>query len=181
MNEIASRYAAVADEFTTRVDGAAGKWSDPSPCEGWDARAVVAHVVEVHRGTVAGLAGERPTPVGPDEDPVAAWRAARAAVEAALADPDQAAKVIRSPFGEQPFAQLVGRLVTTDLLVHTWDLARATGQDERLLPDMVEGAFSGLRPMDAMLRSGTAFGPKIDPAPDADVQTQFLNFVGRRV
>ena len=79
-----------------------------------------------------------------------------------------------------PAEQLIGRLIATDVLVHTWDLARAVGGDESLPTDIVEGAYSGLKPMDAMLRQPGVFGPKVEVPAGADVQTEFLGFVGRR-
>jgi uncharacterized protein (TIGR03086 family) len=80
-----------------------------------------------------------------------------------------------------PAEQMIGRLTCTDVLVHTWDLARAVGGDETLDADAVAGAFSGLKPMDAMIRMPGVFGPKVDAPSDADEQTEFLTFLGRTV
>ena len=57
-----------------------------------------------------------------------------AEIEAALTDPGRAEKVVSGMFGEQPFESLVSRLLCADTLIHTWDLARATGQPEALDP-----------------------------------------------
>jgi uncharacterized protein (TIGR03086 family) len=81
--------------------------------------------------------------------------------------------------GEMPVEMMVGRFLATDVLVHTWDLARAVGGDERIDAVACEQAHKGLLPMDAMLRGRGVFGDKVEPAADADVQEQFLNFVGR--
>ncbi|CAB4600988.1 unannotated protein [freshwater metagenome] len=80
-----------------------------------------------------------------------------------------------------PAEQILGRLVATDVLVHTWALARAVGGDETLPVDAVEGAYSGLKPMDAMIRQPGVFGPKVEPPAGADLQTEFLCFLGRQV
>jgi uncharacterized protein (TIGR03086 family) len=82
-------------------------------------------------------------------------------------------------FGEQPFESLVGRLLCTDTLIHTWDLARATGQDESLDPGAVAKAIEFLAPIDDAIRRPGGFGPKIDSPPDAGNQTRLLNFTGR--
>ena len=88
---------------------------------------------------------------------------------------------VPGPFGPMPAEQLIGRFVATDLLVHTWDLARAVGGDETLPTDVVENAYSGLKPMEAMMRRPGVFGPAV-PAPEgADLQTEFLCFLGRPV
>ena len=80
-----------------------------------------------------------------------------------------------------PLEQMVGRIMCSDVLVHTWDLARATGQDETLNAEAVEGTFSGLKPMDAMIRQPGIFGPKLESPEGADLQTQMLCFLGRAV
>jgi uncharacterized protein (TIGR03086 family) len=84
-------------------------------------------------------------------------------------------------FGEQTFESLVGRLLCTDTLVHSWDLARATGQDEQLDPAAVAASAELLTPIDEAIRRPGGFAPKIDPPGDADEQTQFLCFCGRAV
>jgi hypothetical protein len=67
-----------------------------------------------------------------------------------------------------------------DLLVHTWDLARAVRADERLDEDSVSRAYEALKPMDAMIRQPNVFGPKLEPPLGADLQTEFLYFLGSR-
>jgi uncharacterized protein (TIGR03086 family) len=80
-----------------------------------------------------------------------------------------------------PFEQVIARFICTDVLVHTWDLARAAGLDEKLNQDAVAHAFEGMKPMDANIRVPGFFGPKVEPPPGADLQTQFLSFLGRKV
>lgn len=81
-------------------------------------------------------------------------------------------------FREQPFSSLVG-LLCADTLIHTWDLARATGQDERLDAAAVADALGFLTPIDDAIRRPGGFGSKIEPPPGADEQTTFINFAGR--
>ena len=70
--------------------------------------------------------------------------------------------------------------MTMDVLVHTWDLARTIGADERLDEEFVRQAYEALKPMDAMIRQPRVFGPKLEPPAGADLQTEFLYFLGRR-
>lgn len=181
MSEVADRYHRVADGFSARVAGAAaGAWAAPSPCTDWTARDVVVHVVRTTWG-VRSLLGEAAGEVDPDGDLSAQWAEARGAVSSALADPLLAATVVHSGFGDQPFETLVSRLLCTDTLVHTWDLARASGQDERLDPAAVSAAIGFLAPIDEALRRPGGFGEKITPAPGADEQARLLGFCGRAV
>jgi uncharacterized protein (TIGR03086 family) len=182
MSEIAERYATIADGFEARLAGVASdQWASPSPCTDWTARDVVAHVIRTNRQVRCSLDGSEAEEVAADGDLAGQWQAARDAVAAALADPAQASATVGGMFGEQPFESLVGRLLCADTLVHTWDLARATGQDEKLDLGAVSRAGEFLTPIDEAIRRPGGFAPKIIPGPDADAQTSFLNFCGRAV
>lgn len=181
MTEVQDSYRQVASGFDAAVRAAApDKWEAQSPCEAWKARDVVAHVVEGHRGVIAAVRGGESKAVGAEEDPRRAWEDAYGAIDEITGDPDASAKEIEGPFGMMPAGQLIAQFVTMDLLVHTWDLARAVGADEHLPGDWVQHAYETLKPMDAMIRQPNVFGPKLDPPAGADLQTEFLYFLGRR-
>lgn len=179
MSQILDRYRVLADDFGARLNSVpAAAWSNQSPCEEWTVRDVVAHVIGVHRHFLSVLDGT-PEPSGDLDDVVPAWAAARSDVETALADPDRAGRAVETPFGAMPFEVFVGRVMSVDLLVHTWDVSRAAGLDERINADAVAHAYEGLKPMDAMLRSPGVFKDKVTPPAGADLQTEFLCFLGR--
>ncbi len=182
MSETADRYGRVAAGFTSRVAAVApGQWSSPTPCPNWTVRDLVAHVIGIQRGVVARLDGTESVGVDADGDLPAQWGAASRSVGEALGDEARASKIVGGMFGEQSFESLVGRMVCADLLTHTWDLARATGQDEALDPGAVSSAREFLAPLDEKMRAPGGFAAKIEPSPDADDQTRFLNFCGRTV
>jgi uncharacterized protein (TIGR03086 family) len=181
MTDVQSSYRQVSSDFDAVVrEVAPERWDAPSPCERWRARDVVGHVVAGHRGVIAAVRGGEPKPLGPDEDPKQAWEEASRAIDEIAGDPVSLAKEVDGPFGKMPAGEVIGRFVTMDLLVHTWDLARAVGGDERLNQDAVRAAYEALKPMDAMIRQPEVFGPKLEPPPGADLQTEFLAFLGRR-
>ena len=95
-------------------------------------------------------------------------------------DPEAAATEMDGPTGRMPAGEIIDRFVTMDVLVHTWDLARTVGADERLHEDSVRTAFDALKPMDEMIRMPNVFAAKIEPPAGADLQTEFLYFLGRR-
>jgi uncharacterized protein (TIGR03086 family) len=179
----AARHAAVTDGFTRRVVGVAeGRWDAPAPVEGWVARDVVRHLVTWFPGFLEGGTGIR-LPSGPsvDEDPVGAWLGQRDAVQSLLDDPASEARVLTNPhLGEVPLPQAVDRFYTGDVFLHTWDLARATGQDETLDEGMCRAMLEGMEPMDAILRSSGQYGPRVDVPPEAPVQDRLIGFIGRR-
>lgn len=181
MSEVADRYTRLADAFEARVEAAADeRWSDPSPCEGWSARDVVAHVVNSQRGLLSRFEGREIAPMADDEDPKEAWRTTYPAFKAAIADAENMQKLVPGPMGDMPAEFMVGRFLSTDVLVHTWDLARAVGGDERIDEEAAAQALKGLQPMDAMIRQPGIFGEKVEAPEGADVQTQLLCFLGRR-
>jgi uncharacterized protein (TIGR03086 family) len=184
MSEVRDRYVRIADGFGARLDGVGTQqWGDPTPCTEWDVGALVGHVIDAHGQVMASIGADSTgdsSGDAPVADAPARWQAATERVRAWLDDPERAgATVSGGPFGEQSFESLVGRLLCTDTLFHTWDLARATGQDEHLDPVGVTRAMEFLEPMDEAIRRPGAFGPKIDPSPGADDQTRLLNFGGR--
>jgi uncharacterized protein (TIGR03086 family) len=116
-----------------------------------------------------------------DDDPLGAWVAVQAAIGSALVDPTLAAEQIETPFGTQSLAETVDMIVTGEVFTHTWDLARATGQPETLDPDQLQRMLASIGAMpDEVLRADGMFGPRIDVPTNADDQTRFLAYVGRR-
>ena len=182
MDEIIERYERITGQFTDRVRGVpTGAWDSPSPCEGWTARDVVGHLVEWIPGFFGSQGVEFP-PVPPvSEDPVAAWDVVQATIGDALSDPAQASRQVETPFSTQSLAETVDMIVTGDVFTHTWDLARATGQDERLDPDQLRRQLAAMGDMpEEVMRAEGMFGARIDVPDDADDQTRFLAFAGRR-
>jgi uncharacterized protein (TIGR03086 family) len=182
MSDITERYERIANRFTDRVRGVpAGAWDNPSPCEGWTARDVVRHLTDWIRDFFSRQGVTFPDVASVDDDPVAAWEAVRTTIAAILADPALSAKPVATPFSTQSLAETVDMIVTGDVFTHTWDLARATGQDETLDPEQLQRMLAATGEMpDEMLRADGMFGPAIDVPADADDQTRFLAYVGRR-
>jgi uncharacterized protein (TIGR03086 family) len=169
----------VAGVFTDRVLGTLD-WSAPAPVAGWTARDVVEHLVTWLPGFPA--AGGVALPSGPPvaEDPVGAWRAHAAAVQALLDDPDGARRPFAHPVaGAGTLAEVIDTFYTADVFMHTWDLARATGQDDRLDAQFCAALLDGMEPIDELLRASGQFGPKVPVPDDADVQSRMLGFIGR--
>jgi uncharacterized protein (TIGR03086 family) len=172
----------VADGFGRRLAGVRDdQWAASTPCTDWDVRALVSHVIATHERVAATVTGSTPREPDPEGDLDAQWSEASASIAGALDDPDLASKTVGGMFGEQPFESLVGRLLCADTLFHTWDLARATGQDEHLDAEAVQNALEFLEPIDDAIRRPGGFAPKIDAPADASTQSRFLNFGGRAV
>jgi uncharacterized protein (TIGR03086 family) len=109
----------------------------------------------------------------------------RDAIQGALDNPEVAGRVEDcGPPGTMSLEHAVAMTCTPDVLIHTWDLARATGLDERLDPDEVHRLWEGMQTLppevDDAMRSSGQFGPRVAVADDADEQTLLLAFNGRK-
>jgi uncharacterized protein (TIGR03086 family) len=136
-------------------------------------------VIGVHRLISTMLDGGDVEAVPAGADLVSTWREASASMLGALRDRARATKIVVTPFGEMPFEDLASRVVCSDTLVHTWDLARSTGQDEQLDAAAVEFAWTWMEPAGERLRASGDFGPAVEPPPAANLQTRLLCFLGR--
>ena len=176
----AAEHRVIAGAFTDRVTSVSD-WDAPAPVEGWLARDVVRHLVTWFPEFLSSGSGVL-LPMGPsvDDDPVAAWQTQYVAVQAVLDDPARASTMLQnSHIGAMSLELAISRFYTADVFMHTWDLARSTGQDDRLDPVRCAQMYDGMQPMDDILRSSGQFGPRVLVPDDADAQTRLLGFIGR--
>ena len=179
----AERYRQVAATFTDRVRNVSDDaWSRPAPPDGWAARDVVSHLTEWFPAFLAAGTDIR-LPKGPPvtEDPVANWTTVSDGVQELLDDPATADKVLDHPVaGRHQLDQAIHNFFTSDVFMHTWDLSRATGQDETLDPEFAAELLAGMESLDEVLRASGQYGPKVEVPEDADVQTKLIAFIGRQ-
>ena len=173
MTELADTYRRRADAFEALIEGTAPeRWTSASPCDGWEARDVVAHVVDysAHVLREKGFAGP---PVFADFDtPLAAFRATRKSLEHILDDPTTPRKI----------ASFIHWALSFDLPQHGWDLAIATGQDATMDPDEVELLWGALNGDPANWEWQRANGWYRQPVPvdeEAPLQDRVLGLLGR--
>ncbi|MFS2292672.1 MAG: hypothetical protein FWJ90_08190 [Actinomadura sp.] len=101
-------------------------------------------------------------------------------MQAVLDDPRTAdRRLTNEHVGSLPLAEAIDRFYTADVFMHTWDVARATGQDDHLDPGFCAELLAGMEPMEEVLRSSGQYGTRVEVLADADVQTRLLGFIGR--
>lgn len=153
-------HLAVCRRFGEAVQSADGKWDRPTPCDAWDARGVLEHVIGFHDVLLLRPLGLKPE--RPRDNPRRRWELTYDALKAAL----HRERVLDVPLPH----------LTRDVLVHTWDLARAIGADDRLDPDWCTIFFEGL-PENS---SGSGmFAAPVAVDDDADIQSKLLARLGR--
>jgi len=111
-------------------------------------------------------------------NPLATWRAARADLTAVL-DARALARTVPSPTGLVPLGEFL-KSGAMEFLVHTWDLAQATGQAVELDAGLVRDALGPARLFAPMARLAGIIGPECSVADDADDLTRLLAIFGRR-
>ena len=176
----ADRHREVAGLFTERVRGARD-WDAPAPVPGWAARDVVRHLTEWFPSFLSAGAGiDLARGPSVDEDPVAAWQVHADAVQALLEDPETPDRKLTNPhLGSLPLDTAIDQFYTSDVFMHTWDLARATGQEDGLDQDFCARLLAGMEPMEEIIRSSGQYGPRVPVKEDADPRTRLLGFIGR--
>jgi uncharacterized protein (TIGR03086 family) len=178
--EIADRYRRLAGAFSERIANVAeDAWDRATPCEEWTVRDLVGHVVQ-SQGMFRGFVGRETPEVSVEADPLAAWATVSSLVQEDLDDPVRASETFEGFFGVQRFDEAVDRFLCTDLIVHSWDLARATGQDDRMDPADIRRVAAVAEGFGDAMRGAQAFGPALDAPAGADEQDRLLAYLGRR-
>jgi uncharacterized protein (TIGR03086 family) len=159
----------------------------PTPCRSWDVRALVNHVVHDVQQFAAMAGGGRFEQRDDDvigDDWGGAYRAAAASLLAAWRREGALDRMVQLPFGEVPASWQVGQQIT-DLAVHGWDVAKATGQPTGLDAEAgqlaLDWARENLKPQfRGDEASGHAFGPEVPVADDAPLYDRLAGFFGRQ-
>ncbi len=158
------RHLAVCRRFGDSVRAADGKWARRSPCDAWDARGVLEHVIGFHDVLLLRPLGLKPD--RPRDDPRLRWELTYGALEKAFES------------GQLDAIAVLPNLAR-DVLVHTWDLARPVGADDGLDARWCEHFYAAL-PTDplALSRSGM-FAAPVAVGEAADAQSKLLARLGR--
>lgn len=179
VNPTALAYQAALRPLSTLVEAVpAEAWDRPSPCPPWTAREVVAHLVDTQRDLLVGHGHD----LGPKPDlagPAAGLRQHADRVLALVSRDDVVDVTYDGFFGPTTVGATLQQFYIWDMLVHRWDIARATGGDELLSPDVLDRAEAGADSFgDALYLEGIC-GPAVPVPPAADRQTQLLGRLGR--
>ncbi len=180
-------HARAVGGFVERVRGIGDdQWDGPTPCTDWTVRDLVNHLagellwsVELGRGQTMADVGDRFEGDLLGEDPKATVEQA-AAASLSTFEGDHASEIDTSQ-GRMPVEHYLGQMFV-DALVHTWDLAVATGQDRSLDPEACAVAYqlsAGTREAIDGARQAGIFGAEVAVGEDANDQAKLLGLLGR--
>lgn len=165
----------------TTANVSADALATPSACDGWDLRALLNHVLGAGWMFTLANSGESVPEDDGDlvgDDHVAACVQLAQANVASWRGPDALQGERSFPFGTFP-APVALSINVGEIAVHAWDLARATGQDPTIDPEVAELllGFYGSLPLDEFRAHG-AFGPEVAVDPSAPAADRVLGLLG---
>jgi uncharacterized protein (TIGR03086 family) len=180
---LGEQHLAVCRRFGESVRAANGKWDRRSPCEAWDARGVLEHVIGFHDVLLLRPLGLKPD--RPRDDPQRRWELTYGRLEEAF-EPGRHLfeRVVDIPqLHDNPATRLDARAMmpnlTRDVLVHAWDLARAVGADDGLDPQWCEQFHAALPSNPSTLSVSGMFDVPVVLGDRADMQSKLLARLGR--
>lgn len=178
-------FQRASDGFVARAQQIrADQWTAATPCTEWDVRALVNHVTAEFLWVPEMLAGRTIADVADrldgdvlGDDPVQTVVAAQRAAVAAAQETGAMERTVHLSFGDMPGAFYI-RQMAIDSTIHSWDLARGTGGDDQLDPELVDYSYADLQKTAEDWRGAGAFGPERNAA-DGGAQARLLALTGR--
>ncbi len=178
-------YEGAQDYMIPIISGVqASQLTGTTPCTEWNVQQLIKHnilVAEMIQSILTGGAPVDAFAVGgdlPEEGARDAFVARTNQVLEVIKTPGMLEKVIPSPFGEMPAGNLL-MFPFGDILIHKWDLAKATGQDTAMDSSMADVCFQAIAPMMEGARQGGAFGAQVAVTIDASSRDKLLGLTGR--
>ena len=163
----------------------AAQLSTSTPCTEWTVQSLINHAlaVQVFGTSVFSKASPDMASMGnvdhalPSEGAEAAFKSITDTTLAALKRADLE-DTVETPFGAMPGGNFI-MIPITDMIIHSWDLAKATGQDSTIDNALAELGIQVLTPALAGGREGGFFGPEVIVPASASAQDRLLGLSGR--
>jgi uncharacterized protein (TIGR03086 family) len=180
-------YLRAVDEFDARVQVVRPLDLDKStPCSDWSVRDLLNHLVNEDKWVVPLLAGKTVAEVGDEfdgdllgDDAHLAWKRAAEEAKAAAQEPGAMERTTHLSFGDFSGGDYLDQM-TSDHVIHAWDLARGIGGDANLDQELMEYVYAWALPIEGVLKGSGSYGEKIEAPESADLQTKLLAVFGRK-
>ncbi|HEX7744420.1 MAG TPA: TIGR03086 family metal-binding protein [Micromonosporaceae bacterium] len=184
--DLLEAYRRSLAEFADRVAQIdRGEWNAPTPCQDWNLRTLVNHVVSEDRWTVPLLAGTTIDQVGDrfdgdvlGADPSTSAQEATAEADLAVSEAGALDRTVHLSSGDTAAREYVSQLLA-DHLVHAWDAAVAIESEPRLDARAVHEALAWFAGHEQSYRDAGLIGQRVQVGPDASEQDRLLAAFGR--
>src|SRR5690348_3404562 len=129
-------YARASDWTLAKAAGATADLDAPTPCDGWDVRTLMNHMLETQQYFVGAARGQDISPPGQEPPELLS--------DSPAADFLKARTLTLETFSENGVLEATGPalgIAFSDQLLHGWDLAKATGQDATMPEGLADAAY----------------------------------------
>jgi len=173
VDEPLNLYRRASSWSAEKVQGAATKLDAPTPCDQWNVRVLLSHMIQTQQ-FFSGSAQGKQVPLSPDppdlvgDDPVGNFEHAREDVIDVFSQPGVIEKTGPSL-----------SIAFSDMLIHGWDIARATGQDDRMPDGLAQAAYDAIHGRFTDEQRKGVFKPEVDTDASASAQEKLLAYTGR--
>jgi len=173
-DELLDRYRTASEWTLAKVVRAGAQLDAPTPCDEWDVRALLNHMLETQQYFVRRARGEEGAPLSdaPPEligdDPASAYERGR----------EETIRTFAAPGVVERTGPSLG-IAFSDTLLHGWDVARATGQDTTMPAGLAQAAYDTIHGAFTDEQRKGVFKPEIPVGPDASPQEKLLAYTGR--
>jgi len=172
-SDLLDLYARASDWTVGKVAGVRDL-DAATPCEEWQARDLLNHMLETQRYFVAAARGEDASPPGPTPPEVLSDDPKR--------DFERARADVIETFSQEGVVDKTGPalgIAFADMLLHGYDVASATGQDTTMPDGLAEAAYTTIHGRFTDEQRKGVFKPEIPVGDDASPQQRLLAYTGR--
>jgi uncharacterized protein (TIGR03086 family) len=168
-------YERASEWTTSKVAGATSKLDARTPCDAWDVRTLLNHMLDTQNYFLGSARGEEASPPAPSppellgDDP--------------LADFERGRSEMLSTYGAPGVIEKTGPslgIAFSDQLLHGWDLATATNQDSTMPEGLPEAAFEMIHGRFTDDQRKGVFKPEIVVPVDSSAEDKLLAYTGRK-
>ena len=186
MSDIAMLHRQALDA-TRRIVARVGEeqWSLGTPCEEWDVRGLVNHIVtgnfwagELAGGKTIAEVGDRLDGDVLGADPLRTYDKSADIAAEAFSKPGALEAPCAVSYGPVPGSVYAGHRFV-DVLIHGWDVATATGQDNAIDPELAAACLAVVEPEAQMLQASGMFGTPHSIPHGASPEAKLLAMLGR--
>jgi uncharacterized protein (TIGR03086 family) len=163
-----------AGDWTAELVTNANDLSAATPCDEWSVRDLLNHMIDTQNYFAGSARGADVAPPGPNPPELLSSDPA--------ADVDRARRDVVEAFGQEGVVDKTGPalgIAFTDLLIHSWDLARATGQPDAMPAGLAEASYKFIHGKFTHEQRKGVFKPEVPLGANASAQDRLLAYTGR--